>query len=80
MQHDWSLPYLDRIARAAETTAETSARSRREIAKLRHQVEELVWWVKRLALAAALWGSGIGMTLTSDQIAEVIVAMLKGGR
>ncbi len=67
---DLELLYLDRITRAAESTA-TSARH------IRKEVKTLVTWVQRLALIAALWGSGLGLHLSTDQVAEIITAVLR---
>lgn len=74
---DWSLHYLERITTAAERTARNSLRTRRQLEAVSRQVEELIGWVKRIALAAMLWGSGGLLTLNAEQLAELLVALIK---
>ena len=78
MQYDWSLHFLQRIAEASEAQVENSARARKDIRAMRTDLHDLLAWVKRIALALALWGSAATTVLTSDQIADVIVAVLRG--
>lgn len=64
------LIYLNRIAQATEASASSSRR-------LLKEVRALVTWVQRLALIAALWASGLGLHLSSEQAAELIVVVIR---
>ena len=78
MQHDWATwSYLERIARASEAAANSQAGTRREVAKVRQDLRDLVTWVRRAALIAALWGSGLGLHLTHEQAVELVLGLLK---
>jgi hypothetical protein len=78
MQPDWTWHYLDRIAKATERGARNSSRTRRDIEAVKGQVDELTGWVRRIALAMMLWGSGGLLTLNADQLAAFVTAVLKG--
>lgn len=77
MHHDFHLHYLERIAEATEAQAETVAKTRRDVKAVRAQVQEMLGWVRRIALALALWGTAGGVALSSDQIAEVAVVVIE---
>lgn len=77
MQPDWTWHYLERIAKASERTARNSFRTRRELATVSSKVDELTLWVKRIAIAVSLWGSGGLLTLNADQAADLLTAALK---
>lgn len=81
MQRDLSLFFLDRIARASEHSATSSRRARKEIVEgleaVGEKIDELILWVKRLAIAASLWGSAGTIGWNAETIAQVLVEIGK---
>jgi len=52
----------------------------RDVRKIRHQVEDLALWLKRMALLIALYGSGLVLLLLSDDKAEMVIRLVKAWR
>lgn len=69
--------HLDRMARASEISAASNKSSAASLRRIRKEVHELVTWVRRMVLIAALWSSGIGLHLSSEQATELIAAVIK---
>lgn len=71
--------YWERLVRAQEARAEAADRLAETHEELLALGRDWLMWFKRAALAALLWGSGAGLTLKSEQLADIAVAVLKGG-
>jgi hypothetical protein len=70
---DLSLSYTERMAKAQEAQA-------KEMKRIRLVLTEGVFWVRRMSMAAILWATGIGLHLSSDQVAEILVTLLRRGK
>lgn len=71
---------LAQIETHTATVAEESGRTRREVSRVRREVSDLITWVKRIAILAALYGGGLVMILASDEKAELIVKLIRASR
>lgn len=80
MQHDANLHYLNRIAVATEMTATASSRSAREVVRVRRQLKDMFSYIKRAALLAALYGSGLTLLLLSQEKAQLLADIIKAVR
>lgn len=52
----------------------------RDVRRIRHQVDDLALWLKRMALLVALYGSGLVLLLVSDEKAELLIRLVKAWR
>jgi len=77
MREELSLHYLHRIAEASEKSAAGSTHTRRELIKVRKEVEGMVAWIKRAALLVALYGTGITLLMLSQEKAQFLVDVIK---
>lgn len=71
-------PHFDPYS--AERIAKASERQALELKRIRLRLTDLVTWIRRMALAAMLWATGIGLHLNADQIAEIIVTIARRGK
>ena len=52
----------------------------KDVRRIRRLIEELVSWLKRMALLVALYGSGLVMLLLSQEKAELVIQLVKAAR
>lgn len=80
MRDELSLHYLHRIAEASEKSVEGFTLTRRELIKVRKEVQGLVAWIKRAALLVALYGTGITLLMLSQEKAQLLAEFIKAVR
>lgn len=64
----------------SERLAVAQERQALELKRIRSQLTALVLWVRRMAIAAGLWATGVGLHLNADQLADILVTLARRGR
>lgn len=77
---DLRLHLLTRIAEDAQASAREARHASSELRLIRREISALASWLQRVALLVALYGTGILLLLASDEKAELIVRLLRGGK
>ena len=73
MQRQAELHYSERQTKAVEQQATAQLRMARELKSIREILG-------RMWIAGLLWASGAFMTLSADQISDIIITILRRGK